>query len=91
MASPTTLHLTIHGHVHGVFYRDSMQREAERLAITGWVRNCGNGTVEAIVQGETSAVETIVQWARRGPEHAQVEHVGINPGDGEYTSFEILD
>jgi acylphosphatase len=90
MASHTTLHLTIRGRVQGVFYRDSMRREAERLAITGWVRNCDDGTVEAMVQGEPGAVEAIVQWASSGPPHARVEHVGIEPGDGNHVSFEIL-
>jgi acylphosphatase len=90
MAPHTTLHLTIHGRVQGVFYRDSMRREARQLAVTGWVRNCLDGTVEALVQGEPAAVEAIVQWARNGPPHANVEHVGIEPGDGNYASFEIL-
>lgn len=90
MTTPTTLHLMIHGRVQGVFYRDSMRREAERLAITGWVRNCVDGTVEAMVQGEAGAVEAIVQWTRSGPPHARVEHVGIEPGDGTYANFEIL-
>jgi len=90
MASPITLHLTIHGRVQGVFYRDTMQREAERLAITGWVRNREDGTVEAVVQGEASAVEAILHWAHRGPPHAQVDHVDTEAGDGKYSSFEIL-
>ena len=90
MVPHTTLHLTIHGRVQGVFYRDSMRREAGQLAVTGWVRNCDDGTVEAMVQGEPAAVEAIVQWARSGPPHASVEHVAIEPGDGDYVSFEIL-
>jgi acylphosphatase len=90
MAPSTILHLTIHGLVQGVFFRDSMRREAGRLAVTGWVRNCLDGTVEAMVQGEPAAVEAIVQWARSGPPHARVEHVDIEPGDGDYASFEIL-
>jgi len=90
MASSTILHLKIHGRVQGVFYRDSMRREAERLAVTGWVQNCDDGTVEAMVQGAPTAVEAIVHWARSGPPHARVEHVNTEPGDGDYTSFEIL-
>jgi len=41
----------IHGRVQGVFFRDSMRREAQRLGIAGWVRNRNDGTVEAAVQG----------------------------------------
>src|SRR5665811_60767 len=65
------LRLVIHGRVQGVFYRDSMRREAQTLGVSGWVRNCGDGTVEAEVQGETAAVDAIVRWAQRGPVYAQ--------------------
>jgi acylphosphatase len=87
----TTLHLVIHGRVQGVFFRDSMRREAQSLSIAGWVRNCSDGTVEAAVQGESAAVDAIVRWARRGPQRAQVERVDIAPAAGSYTAFEVID
>ena len=61
-----TLRLAIHGRVQGVFFRDSMRREA-LLGITGWVRNRNDGTVEAAVQGESAAMDAIVGWAHHGP------------------------
>ncbi len=85
-----TLLLVVHGRVQGVFFRDSMRREAQRLAVSGWVRNRSDGTVEAVVQGEAAAVDAIVRWAHHGPEHARVERVDIAPGEGNYTGFEIL-
>jgi acylphosphatase len=85
-----TLHLIIHGRVQGVFFRDSMRREAVGLGIGGWVRNLSDGTVEAIVQGETVNVDAIVNWAHRGPKHAMVERVIAEPADGNYSSFEVL-
>ena len=86
----TTLHLVIHGRVQGVFFRDSMRGEAQRLGINGWVRNTLNGTVEAMLQGEKSALDSIVQWAHRGPERAQVSKVEVEAGSGTFHQFEIL-
>jgi len=85
-----TLHLVIHGRVQGVYFRQSMQREAQYLAISGWVRNRINGTVEAVVHGEPAAVDAMVRWAHKGPEMAHVERVDVDPTDGEYTNFEIM-
>jgi len=85
-----TLRLVIHGRVHGVFFRDSMRHEAQKLGVAGWVCNRSDGTVEAAVQGEPDAVDTIVRWAQRGPQHAHVERVDIEPDDGSYTSFEVI-
>lgn len=85
-----TLRLLIHGRVQGVFFRDSMRREAQNLAVAGWVRNRSDGTVEAVVHGEPAAVDAIVRWVHRGPQHAQVERVVIEPDDGSYTRFEVI-
>lgn len=83
-----TQHLKIHGLVQGVFYRESMSRQAQMRGVTGWVRNCSDGTVEAMVQGDPDAVGQIVEWARAGPEMARVERVEISAGSGDYASFE---
>ena len=85
-----TLRLVIHGRVQGVFFRDSMRGEAQRLGISGWVRNRGDGTVEAAVQGEAAAVDAIVQWAHRSPQHARVERVDIAQDDGNYNFFKVI-
>lgn len=70
-----TIRLCIRGQVQGVGFRDAMSREAERLGLTGWVRNRADGDVEAVAQGGAAALEALVAWARRGPPAARVEHV----------------
>jgi acylphosphatase len=84
-----TLHLVIHGRVQGVWFRDSMRREAAQLNITGWVRNRHDGCVEAVVQGETADVEAIVRWAHKGPPAAEVSMVDVTEATGTFTNFEI--
>jgi acylphosphatase len=87
---PITRHLHISGRVQGVWYREAMRLEAERLGVTGWVRNCRDGSVEAVVQGEESALAAIVAWARQGPPAARVDDVVVSPAEGTFTSFERL-
>jgi acylphosphatase len=65
-----------------------MQREAQRLGITGWVRNRHDGSVEAVVQGEPEAVEAAIAWARQGPPSARVIDVEVAMCEGTYTEFE---
>ncbi len=84
-----TLRLLIHGRVQGVFFRESMRAEAQRLGVAGWVRNCRDGSVEAVVHGASADVDAIVRWAHRGPARAQVTHVDIEPAEGSYAGFDI--
>lgn len=83
-------YLSITGRVQGVGFRFYMQREAHRLGVTGWVRNRRDGSVEAMIQGSAEAVESLIAWARRGPDSAVVSAVKIAEGDGEHAQFVTL-
>lgn len=67
----------ISGRVQGVGFRYSMQREAMRLGVRGWVRNRRDGSVEALVQGNDASVAALVAWARRGPAGASVAELRV--------------
>ena len=82
-------HLLISGRVQGVGFRYSMAEEAERLGVTGWVRNRRDGTVEAVVDGDPHGVEAILAWARRGPRGARVTDVRISEIAGSFERFEM--
>ena len=69
--------VVVHGHVQGVFFRDSTRRLAEREGVAGWVRNRTDGAVEAVFEGEPAAVKRLVRFARKGPQGAQVERVDV--------------
>ncbi|MEL7538696.1 MAG: acylphosphatase [Pseudomonadota bacterium] len=72
------MHVLVSGKVQGVWYRASAAREASRGALTGWIRNCDNGVVEALVCGRESAVERWLTWCKQGPIHAQVDNVAVD-------------
>lgn len=83
-----TQHLLIQGRVQGVWFRESMRHEAERLEVTGWVRNTPDGAVEAVVQGSDEAVDALISWAHNGPPMAQVERITLTDTQGQFSGFE---
>lgn len=83
MSDAVTTHLRITGRVQGVGYRVSMVGAAQRIGVKGWVRNCRDGSVEAMAQGEAQAVEELIAWARQGPSGARVDQVLTEPADAE--------
>ena len=80
----------ITGGVQGVFFRVWTQGQARELGISGWVRNCRDGSVEAHLTGEEEAVERMIVRMRRGPANARVEDVAVEVVEpGECGRFEV--
>ena len=84
-------HLLISGRVQGVAFRYYTQDNAQSLGVKGWVRNCWDGKVEVIVEGEEGKVKKLINWCYQGPGSAIVEKVGIEweKYRGEFNSFGI--
>ena len=74
--------LVITGRVQNVFYRDWFTEQAEALGLDGWVRNRADGSVEAIVQGPSEMVDTIIDRARRGSPASRVDAVAVEEVGG---------
>jgi acylphosphatase len=71
----TRLRVRIRGVVQGVGFRWATQREAERLGLSGWVRNLFDGTVECEIEGPAAEVERMLDWLGHGPDTARVDAV----------------
>jgi acylphosphatase len=86
----TAVDVTVTGRVQGVSFRYYTDEEARRLGVTGWVSNEPDATVAGHFEGDTEAVDALVDWCRTGPRLARVERVDVRPGDDEgATSFEV--
>jgi acylphosphatase len=67
----------VHGHVQGVFFRDTVRRMAQQRGVNGWVANRADGTVESVFEGERDAVARLVDFCRDGPRGAYVESIDV--------------
>ena len=85
-----TVHLMISGKVQGVFFRDSSRIVAEKLKITGWIKNREDGKVEAVVSGEEKNVKAFVDWCKSGPDRAEVQEVVVSQKEKiSFKKFEV--
>ena len=83
--------LRVVGRVQGVFFRASTREQAIRLALTGWVRNCPDGSVELLAEGNKTKIAELIAWCRHGPRGAEVRdvQVGWEEFEGTFKAFRI--
>ncbi len=81
----------VSGVVQGVGYRAFALRAAKTLKLTGYVRNCADGSVEVVAEGEEQQLQQFLETLRRGPDGARVSCVEATYQDAttEHTDFEI--
>jgi acylphosphatase len=90
MSDVARSHVVVHGHVQGVFFRDSCRREADARGVAGWITNRPDGAVEAVFEGEPKAVAALVDFCRRGPRGADVGSVDETSEEPEgLTGFRV--
>ena len=83
--------MRIQGRVQGVYCRAATRRTARQLGLTGWVRNCPDGSVEALAEGEKIPLERLVNWCRSGPSGAFVTDIKVEwqETNGEFVDFVV--
>lgn len=83
-------HVFVEGRVQGVSFRHYTAQEAEKLGVSGWVRNLPDGRVEAVYEGPRPAVEEMLAWTRHGPRWAHVTGLTVHDEEPEgETGFRI--
>lgn len=88
--SRTAVQVRVSGRVQGVAFRWEAQHEAERIGVTGWVRNEPDGSVLAHVEGEPDLVNDMVVWLRKGPPGSRVRDCAVREAAvSDASSFEI--
>jgi len=83
-------HVWVQGRVQAVGFRAHVEYNALQIGgLTGWVRNVGYDTVEAVVEGERAKVERFIEMMKDGPRGSQVNESKVeweNP-TGEFVKF----
>ena len=83
-SEPTRARITAAGRVQGVYFRASACQQAQSLGITGWVRNCSDGSVELLAEGARDKLEQLIAWCHRGPTGARVADVRVGWEEPEH-------
>ena len=86
------VHILIRGKVQGVFFRQALKVLAIKNNVYGWVRNLKDNRVEALLEGDSNAVNLIVEWAHHGPANARVDEIKFNNEEFKnvFTTFEVV-
>jgi acylphosphatase len=77
--------------VQGVGFRYSTVRQAQRLKVSGYVRNRPDGSVEVVAEGEATGIDALLKWLKSGPPGAIVRRTEVRevPYAGVYRRFSV--
>ena len=83
--------VVVQGRVQGVYYRASARDRARQLGLKGWVRNCPDGSVEILAEGEKTLLGQLISWCHQGPPAAVVTRVTTDwqTATGEFVGFVV--
>jgi acylphosphatase len=86
-----SIRIYISGVVQGVFFRNYIQENAEKLNIKGFVRNLEDGRIEIFIEGDIDAVKKMLSICEKGPKHSQIRKIEVKPERFQgFRTFKIL-
>lgn len=86
------IHAFVYGEVQGVFFRANAKNTADKLNITGWVKNLSDGKVEVVAEGKEEDIKEFIKFINKGPKNAVVKKVEIKEEEytGKFKDFKII-
>ena len=91
-AGAVRAHIWVRGRVQNVGFRAHVEYSARQIGgLTGWVRNVGYDTVEAVAEGERSQVQRLIEAMKQGPLGSRVDDARVEweGPTGEYQQFGV--
>jgi acylphosphatase len=84
--------LGVLGTVQGFFFKKFVKDSADKLKITGFIRELESGDIEVIAEGEIETIKDFIANLRKGPPHSQIRDVKVEEKKwtGDYKEFKIL-
>ncbi|MBI5943810.1 MAG: acylphosphatase [Chloroflexi bacterium] len=85
------VHIHVTGRVQGVGFRAHVEYHASLIGVTGWVRNVGYDTVEAVAEGTRAQTDRFVEMVKQGPRASRVDEARIEyeTVSGEFKEFGV--
>jgi len=86
-----SIRIYITGTVQGIFFRAFVKENAERYNVKGFVRNLEDGRVEVFLEGDTNAVDKMIELCKKGPKHSDIKKVEIKDERfQDFKTFKVL-
>ena len=85
------VHIWVQGRVQGVGFRAHVEYYGSRIGVTGWVRNVGYDTVEAVAEGTREQVDKFIEMVKQGPRASRVDEARVEyeTVSGEFKEFGV--
>jgi len=86
------IRVLVSGKVQGVFFRQALKVVAKKNNVSGWVRNLKDKRVEAVLEGDSKSINSVIEWIRIGPANSRVDDIEVSNEEfkNEFSMFDVL-
>jgi len=86
------IRVLVSGKVQGVFFRQALKVVAKKNNVSGWGRNLNDRRVEAVLEGDSKSINSVIEWIRIGPANSRVDDIEVSNEEfkNEFSVFDVL-